>query len=98
MSLTKITALLALLLVLLAIVAVEITSVINQPNQLTNALDVELKRGATVRTLARQLHDAGVLKHPKYLEVWARINTKAHRLQAGEYQLQEHFRFVTSSR
>lgn len=71
----------------LLIVAMKISSVIHQPIALTESANVELKRGSTIRTLSTQLHELGVLENPEYLEIWARLNDKAHRLQAGEYQL-----------
>ncbi len=77
-----------LLLIVVLVIALKITSAIEQPNTLTSPVDIELQRGGTIRSLAKQLHQAGVLAQPEYLQIWARFNGKAQRLKAGDYQLQ----------
>ena len=48
----------------------------------------EMPRGATLRTVARELHQRGVLNQPQVWIVSARLMRKAGALKAGEYLLQ----------
>jgi len=61
--------------------------IMEAPNNLSAPLTIELKRGSTVRTLARQLQQNDLLDHPELLIVWARVNGQATRLQAGEFEI-----------
>ncbi len=48
----------------------------------------EVARGATLRSVARELHQRGVLDRPQIWIAAARLKRKAGALKAGEYQLQ----------
>lgn len=60
---------------------------------MNNILDIQdrsfinLNKGATINTLAKDLHNKGYLKHKKYLIIWARIQGVASKLKAGEYTI-----------
>lgn len=86
--LPKLFLLLAFIIVTLVFIGIEISRTVNTPNSLQAPVTIELNRGATIRTLARQLEDHEILEYPELLIVWARLNGLATRLQAGEYTLQ----------
>jgi len=44
-------------------------------------------RGSSIRTLANQLIEKGLLEHKNYFLIWGKLKRQATRLQAGEYQL-----------
>jgi len=44
-------------------------------------------RGSSIRTLANQLAEKGLLEHKNYFLVWGKLKRQATRLQAGEYML-----------
>jgi UPF0755 protein len=44
-------------------------------------------KGSTIRTLAGQLTEKGLLEDEFYFLVWGKVNRQAKRLQAGEYQI-----------
>lgn len=48
----------------------------------------EVPRGATLRTIARGLHERGVLERPQVWMAAARLTRKANALKAGEYRLE----------
>lgn len=48
---------------------------------------LDVPSGTGLRTLARDLADAGIIDNPWYLVAYARHAGLAHRIQAGEYQL-----------
>jgi UPF0755 protein len=48
----------------------------------------EVPRGATLRSVARELHQRGILDRPQVWVVAARLMGKAGALKAGEYRLQ----------
>ena len=60
---------------------------------MNNILDIKdrsfinLDKGATIKTLAKDLHKKGYLKHKQYLIIWARIQGVASKLKAGEYTI-----------
>lgn len=43
--------------------------------------------GTTLAGVSASLHERGVLERPQVFEGWARLTDQAHRIQAGEYQL-----------
>lgn len=49
---------------------------------------LEVERGSSLRSIAAQLRDAGVLEHPRVLSAYGRLTGQAERVQAGEYELQ----------
>lgn len=48
---------------------------------------INFMRGSTIRTLAKQLKERGLLANEKYFLVWGRLSGQSTRLQAGEYRL-----------
>ena len=54
---------------------------------LTAPTTFEVRRGASLRTVASSLNDHGLLDRPEIWSVWARITKRAHSLKAGEYAL-----------
>lgn len=48
---------------------------------------INFKRGSSIRTLAKQLKDQGLLANEKYFLVWGKLRGQSTRLQAGEYRL-----------
>jgi UPF0755 protein len=46
---------------------------------------IVFSRGSSIRTLANQLLDKGLLKEKNYFLLWGEINQQSTRLQAGEY-------------
>src|SRR3954467_8257341 len=46
-----------------------------------------LKEGSSLRSAARQMNEAGVLKSPRQFEVLARLKGNATRVQAGNYEI-----------
>jgi UPF0755 protein len=46
-----------------------------------------VRPGSSVRTIANELHQAGMMKRPSYFVWLARFEDKAHRIQAGEYSI-----------
>ena len=55
------------------------------PNRLDQEQIIELKPGATIRSLTRQLEQLDLIEQPKLLILWTRLNGDAKRLQVGEY-------------
>jgi UPF0755 protein len=45
----------------------------------------EVKHGSSVRTIARELADLGVVKKPGYLQLAARLRGQQHQIKAGEF-------------
>lgn len=58
------------------------------PNTLLESQIIEIEPGATVRSLAVQLEQHNLVKWPKLLVLWARLNGDAKRIQVGEYVVQ----------
>lgn len=48
---------------------------------------INLNRGATIKTLAKDLNQQGYLKRPLYLIIWARLQGVTTKLKAGEYSI-----------
>lgn len=72
-------------LVILASLCFLTKQVMETPNYLDQEQIVELKPGATIRSLTRQLEQLGLIDHPELLILWSRLNGDAKRLQVGEY-------------
>jgi len=51
-------------------------------------VDLLVKPGSSLKSIARQLHAQGVLQHPTYLVLLGRYHDLDARIQAGEYLLQ----------
>lgn len=54
---------------------------------LTTPTVIEVRKGASLRTVASSLNDQNLLDQPEIWTAWARITKRAHSLKAGEYQL-----------
>jgi UPF0755 protein len=54
---------------------------------LTAPTVIEVRKGASLRTVASSLNDQNLLDQPEIWAAWARITKRAHSLKAGEYQL-----------
>lgn len=76
-----------LFIILVALVSLYLMTrqTMETPNTLSESKFIELKSGASVRSLARQLEQHELLDHPKLLVLWTRLNGDATRLQVGEY-------------
>ncbi len=58
------------------------------PLSLAGSVTVHLPPGATIRSVAADLHQKGLLDHPRYFVVWGRLFDQAKHLKAGEYRLE----------
>ena len=54
---------------------------------LTDEETIVFTRGSTIRTLANQLVEEGMLKDKLYFLAWGKLKRQSTRLQAGEYRL-----------
>lgn len=54
---------------------------------LTEPTVFEVRKGASLRTVASALNDQSLLDQPLIFTAWARITKRDHSLKAGEYQL-----------
>ncbi len=48
---------------------------------------LDIVKGSSLKAVARQLADDGVLQYPRAFELFGRLSRKAERIQAGEYEL-----------
>lgn len=55
--------------------------------QLTQPVIFEVSRGSSLRTVAADLHQRGLLDQPQIWTLWARATRRSAALKAGEYQL-----------
>jgi len=55
---------------------------------------VELSSGVSARTITRQLHQAGLLDHPRMFEWYLRYHDLAHQLRPGEVEIDPAFSFA----
>ncbi len=62
---------------------------LNSPMVATNNTAVEfvLESGTSVKALAAELQQQGVLTHPELFILWARVTGQTRNLQAGEYRI-----------
>jgi len=77
-------------IIITLLVVLVVIDVFNSMNTILDVQDrsfINLDRGATIRTLARDLQRKGHLKHRQYLVVWARLQGVASKLKAGEYTI-----------
>jgi len=62
---------------------------LHEPLRLPEAgYTLEVARGSSLRSVAGQLTDADILRHPRVLSWYGRLTGQAERVQAGEYDLQ----------
>ncbi|MDH3343045.1 MAG: endolytic transglycosylase MltG [Gammaproteobacteria bacterium] len=80
----------ALVIVLVALVSFYLIArqTMYTPNVLQESKTIELQQGANIRTLVKQLQQYDLIKCPKMLLLWTRLNGDAKRLQVGEYIVQ----------
>ncbi|MEQ9396868.1 endolytic transglycosylase MltG [Haliea sp.] len=75
-------------MVLTALVAREVVQRWSAPLNLPeNGLVMSVQPGDSLRSVARRLHDQGVLPHPELLVAWARYHGLDARIRRGEYRL-----------
>ncbi|WP_175628346.1 endolytic transglycosylase MltG [Thioalkalivibrio denitrificans] len=67
--------------------AVDYTRFLDRPVALEDAQIYEVPAGASVRRVARELSEAGLLEHPLYWEFYARVEADSTNIRAGEYRL-----------
>jgi UPF0755 protein len=65
--------------------SVQVYSAMNAELPLTEEQTIVFSKGSTIRTLAKQLTEKGMLEDELYFLLWGRLNRQATRLQAGEY-------------
>jgi len=75
----------AILLILAAWLMFTVSGYMHTPLQFDEPVDIELQRGAPVRSVTSQLQQKQLLQHPDYFMIWVRLNGVSRRLQAGEY-------------
>ena len=89
--LTKINLMVASLLIamtVLVILGLAIKNTMDAPNNLLESQMIEIKSGATIRSLIKQLEQHDLVECPKLLFLWTRLNGDASRLKVGEYVIQ----------
>lgn len=74
-------------LLAVSVLGLDIWQQLYRPLPYQQTVTFELPRGASVRQIARQLQQAGVLHRPLYFEAYIRLFQLDSRLQAGEYVL-----------
>ncbi len=57
----------------------------NSELSLSQPETIIFSRGSSIRTLANQLIERGLLEHKNYFLIWGKLNRQGTRLQAGEY-------------
>jgi UPF0755 protein len=84
--------LLKIMLVLLLIggfgVALDMLLFMTTPLSLKEPVVYEFRPGASMSTMARDLHRQGIVYRPAYLSIYTRITGKARQLKAGEYPIE----------
>lgn len=65
----------------------KIYSMMNTELALSEPDTIIFKRGSSIRTLANQLMEKGLLDDKYYFLIWGKLKRQETRLQAGEYQL-----------
>lgn len=85
----KITVIAAIVVVALvaAVFYIDMAKTINTKLALQNSISIDLKRGSSIRHLANDLNQMGLLEQPNHLIYWTRLHGNATKLKAGEYRL-----------
>ena len=78
----------AIVLIVAAYMAFTVSSYMHTPLLFDKPVEIELQRGAPIRSVATQLQQKQLLHYPDYFMIWVRLNGVATRLQAGEYTFQ----------
>ena len=63
----------------------EVYSEMNTPLEIAAPETLNFSRGSSVRTLANQLMEKGLLHNKNYFLIWGKLNRQETRLHAGEY-------------
>jgi UPF0755 protein len=63
----------------------KVYSEMNTPLEITAPETLNFSRGSSVRTLANQLMEKGLLHNKNYFLIWGKLNRQETRLHAGEY-------------
>ncbi len=66
---------------------IDMYTFLNNPMRLADDYLYELKPGASVSSLARDLRRENILERGIYLSAWSRLTGQARNLQAGEYRI-----------
>lgn len=61
----------------------------HDPASIRGTTTVVLARGQSFASFARQLHEAGIIEHPRLWTLLARIGDTATRIKAGEYRIDD---------
>ncbi len=77
----------SIILVIVFYFSLQISSQMRSEISLAEPQTIVFSRGSSIRTLANQLIEKGVLEHKNYLIIWGKVKHKSTRLQAGEYLL-----------
>lgn len=75
----------SIVLVIVFYFSLKIYSVMHAELALTNVETIDFSRGSSIRTLANQLIDKGLLQEKTYFLIWGKLKRQETRLQAGEY-------------
>ena len=78
----------AVVLIFAAWLAYSVSNYMHTPLLFDAPVEIELQRGAPVRSVADQLQQQQLLDYPAYFMIWVRVNGVARRMQAGEYTVQ----------
>lgn len=60
---------------------------LSQPLNLDQSQVLEVPAGTSLRSIAQELADDGIIERAEYLRAYARIKDRAHRIKAGEYRI-----------
>ena len=57
-------------------------------SQSPGAIEFTIKPGSSVRSVSRQISDAGVAMHPVLFEIFTRVRNKSNNLKAGSFEIE----------
>ena len=77
-----------ILLLLLVLLLIDVFISMNNILEIQDRAFINLNKGATIKSLANDLHQKGYLKQKDYLRIWARLQGVSTKLKAGEYTVQ----------
>ena len=88
MSFRSIKKVVSIFLVLVtAIVILDAFLFFTSPMRIKDTVIYEMKSGASVNRMTRELAEQGLIERPVYLSLWARINGYAKNIKMGEYRI-----------
>jgi len=85
--LTRIIAASGVILLVLFYYSAKIYSEMHTELPLSQTETIVFSRGSSIRTLANQLIEKGLLENKNYFLIWGKLNRQETKLQAGEYLL-----------